>query len=96
MTDYSSVFFDYANLKRPILFYMYDLQYYANDLRGFYLDLAELPGPIVEEEDEMIEKISSVNQWFVYDETYKKFNETYNYLDDGNASERFVDAVIRV
>ena len=96
MTDYSSVFFDYANLKRPILFYMYDLQYYANDLRGFYLDLAELPGPIVEEEDEMIEKISSVNQWFVYDETYKKFNETYNYLDDGNASERFVNVVIRV
>jgi len=25
ITDYSSVFFDYANLNRPILFYMYDL-----------------------------------------------------------------------
>src|SRR5699024_9544165 len=24
ITDYSSVFFDYANLKRPILFYTYD------------------------------------------------------------------------
>ena len=96
MTDYSSVFFDYANLKRPILFYMYDLQYYASDLRGFYLDLTELPGPIIENEDEMIERIADVNQWFVYDDIYKRFNETYNYLDDGNASERFVHTVIGV
>lgn len=94
MTDYSSVFFDYANLKRPILFYMYDLQYYANDLRGFYLELEELPGPIIENEDEMIEKVANVNQWFVYGDIYKRFNETYNYLDDGNASARFVHTVI--
>lgn len=25
ITDYSSVFFDYANLKRPMLFFTYDL-----------------------------------------------------------------------
>lgn len=43
ITDYSSVFFDYANLKRPILFYMYDLDAYKNELRGFYIDLEELP-----------------------------------------------------
>ena len=28
ITDYSSVFFDYAMLNRPILFYMYDLMEY--------------------------------------------------------------------
>ena len=39
MTDYSSVFFDYANLKRPILYYMYDLEKYRDVLRGFYLDI---------------------------------------------------------
>mgnify|MGYP000910123033 CR=1 FL=1 len=27
ITDYSSVFFDYANLRRPILFFMYDCLY---------------------------------------------------------------------
>ena len=26
ITDYSSVFFDYANLKKPIIFYMYDFE----------------------------------------------------------------------
>ena len=37
VTDYSSVFFDYSNLKRPVIFYMYDLEHYANGMRGFYL-----------------------------------------------------------
>lgn len=46
ITDYSSVFFDYAILKRPIYFYMYDIESYANELRGFYFDLYEtLPRP---------------------------------------------------
>ena len=26
ITDYSSVFFDYANLRRPMIFFMYDLE----------------------------------------------------------------------
>ena len=34
ITDYSSVFFDYANLKRPILFYVYDLEEYRDKLSG--------------------------------------------------------------
>ena len=39
VTDYSSVFFDYAILKRPIYFYMYDLKDIVTELRGFYLDI---------------------------------------------------------
>ena len=39
ITDYSSVFFDYANLKRPMLFYTYDLDKYRDVLRGFYIDM---------------------------------------------------------
>lgn len=94
ITDYSSVFFDYANLKRPILFYMYDLDAYKNELRGFYIDLEELPGPVEETEDVLIEKIKNFESWFVYDEHYRKFNDKYNYLNDGKASKRFVERVI--
>lgn len=57
ITDYSSVFFDYANLKRPIIFYMYDLKEYQNEIRDFYIDLDELPGPIVTEQEELIREI---------------------------------------
>ena len=31
ITDYSSVFFDYANLKRPMIFFMYVLEHYKNE-----------------------------------------------------------------
>lgn len=92
ITDYSSVFFDYANLKRPMLFYMYDLEEYADAIRGFYIDIAELPGPIVETEEELINAIKHND--FVYDDKYKAFNKKYNSLDDGNASMRVVEKLI--
>src|SRR5699024_5316129 len=36
ITDYSSVMFDYANTKKPMIFFTYDLDHYKNNLRGFY------------------------------------------------------------
>ena len=90
ITDYSSVFFDYANLKKPIIFYMYDLEKYENNLRGFYIDLSELPGNISKTEEELINEISRLDRDFKYNEKYKRFNEKYNYLDDGNATIRVV------
>ena len=88
ITDYSSVFFDFANLKRPIIFYMYDLIHYRDESNGFYLDLSELPGPIVENEKDLIDAIKSVSYNNIVTEKYRKFNEKYNYLDDGHASKR--------
>lgn len=95
ITDYSSVFFDYANLKRPIIFYMYDLKEYRDNIRGFYLDIKELPGNIVEEEDKLIEEIKLCSDKFKYNEKYKKFNGKFNYLDDGNASKRIIGKILR-
>ena len=58
ITDYSSVFFDYANLRRPILFFMYDIEKYRDALRGFYIDIEEeLPGPILMTSDEVIASV---------------------------------------
>lgn len=95
VTDYSSVFFDYAILKRPVLFYMYDLEEYANDVRGFYIDLTELPGPIVTTEEEFIDKVKNVNEWFAFDDRYRKFDQKFNYLNDGNACSRFVNYLFK-
>jgi len=95
ITDYSSVFFDYANLKRPILFYMYDFDSYANDIRGFYVDTAELPGPIVKTSVELLEEIKKVDiRTFDFDKTYPAFAGKFNYLDDGQAAKRVTEAII--
>lgn len=94
VTDYSSVFFDYANLQRPMIFYMYDLEEYKHKLRGFYIDLSELPGPIVENEDEFISEIGKLNEyWERFGEQYKVFSAKFNPLDDGQAAARVVDAL---
>lgn len=95
ITDYSSVFFDYANLKKPIVFYMYDLENYSDDIRGFYFDINELPGNIVKTEDELIKEVEYIAEKFEYNEKYKKFNNKYNYLDDGNAAKRVIEECIK-
>ncbi len=96
ITDYSSVFFDYANLKRPIIFYMYDLEYYRDKSNGFYFDVEkELPGKIIRTDDDLINEIIRISKEFTYDEKYKKFNEKFNYLDDGEASKRVVEEIIK-
>lgn len=93
ITDYSSVFFDYANLKRPMIFYMYDFEQYKDEMRGFYINLDELPGEITKTEDTLIKAVKETEN-FVYDERYKKFNNKFNYLDDGQATKRTVEQII--
>ena len=94
ITDYSSVFFDFANLKKPMLFYMYDLDDYKNNLRDFYFDLNILPGPIVKQEDELIKEIKNIDNYDeLYHDKYIKFNEKFNYLDDGKSTERVVEVI---
>ncbi len=94
ITDYSSVFFDYANLKRPMIFYMYDFEKYKDELRGFYIDIKELPGPITKTEKELVEAIANCNN-FVYDKRYESFNNKYNYLDDGQVAKKVVKKLIK-
>ncbi len=95
ITDYSSVFFDYANLNRPMLFYMYDLEDYGSEIRGFYIDLKEIPGNIVEKQEDLVKEIKAVNyDTEYYIEKYKAFREKFNPLDDGKAADRVIEAVI--
>lgn len=95
ITDYSSVFFDYGILKKPMLFYMYDLDDYKDSIRGFYFGIDKLPGRIITEENELPDAIRDSIDHFVYDEKYREFNETFSKLEDGQASKRFVDWVFR-
>lgn len=96
LTDYSSVFFDYANLGRPVLFYMYDYEEYQNNLRGFYIDTNELPGPIVQTTSEVVDLIKNIDDTVAkYKDKYNDFKQKYNYLDDGQASKRVAYRVIK-
>lgn len=95
ITDYSSVFFDYANLKRPILFYTYDLEKYRESLRGFYIDIEkELPGPLLKTSDEVIDAIDNIEKIEEnFRDRYEAFYNTYCLWDDGDASGKVVRTV---
>ena len=88
-TDYSSVFFDYAILERPMIFYMYDLADYRDNVRGFYLDLSELPGPIVENDIDFVQAVKAVDKTDVNNDI-KVFNQRFNSYNDGKAARRVI------
>ena len=92
ITDYSSVFFDYAILEKPMVFYMYDLEEYRDNLRGFYIGLDELPGSIVETEQALVDELKMIDEKYNYDKL-KDFNKIYNNLSDGCAAERVIKKV---
>jgi len=93
ITDYSSVFFDYGNLKRPMIFFVYDIETYRDKLRGFYFDFEKTaPGPLVKTTEEVIESVHNLKESI----PSQKFNDFYNkfcYLEDGKAAKRVVNEV---
>jgi CDP-glycerol glycerophosphotransferase (TagB/SpsB family) len=95
ITDYSSVFFDYANLKKPMIFYVYDIESYRDQLRGFYFDFEKnAPGPLVKTTEEIIGEIKKIEAGeILYDEKLQDFYDKFCYLEDGNASKRVVERI---
>ena len=61
ITDFSSVFFDYLVTDKPIIFYAWDQDIYSED-RGMYLDIAELPAPILKTVIEIADYLSDIDQ----------------------------------
>ena len=97
VTDYSSVMFDFAHLKRPMLFFTYDLEHYRDTLRGFYFSFEqEAPGPLIHTSPELVDAIRDIDRVSgQYAERYARFQELFCDLDDGGASARVVDRILQ-
>jgi CDP-glycerol glycerophosphotransferase len=95
ITDYSSVFFDYANLKRPMLFFTYDLEKYRDVLRGFYFDIEkEVPGPLLFTTEEVIDALCHIDVIHRdYNQRYEKFYHRFCDWEDGHAAKKVVESV---
>ena len=96
ITDYSSVLFDYSILNKPILFYMYDLEEYRDELRGFYLNIEEdLPGEIATNESDLLKII--VNKMYNFEDILEKrhaFAKKFHNSECGDASKKIIENLI--
>lgn len=93
-TDYSSVFFDYANTGRPLYFYWPDFDHYANELHGFYFDARTIPGPKCTTPEELIDALHKFDTWDAeYGEAYEEFKQEFCPKDDGEAAKRVIDRI---
>jgi len=93
VTDYSSIFFDFLCTGRPIVFFCHDREMYDHN-RGLYLRLDDLPGPVVESAEEVMECIRDIDRVRdQYKERLEQFRQTYCGKDDGKATERILQMV---
>lgn len=88
VTDYSSVFFDFAISRRKIVLFQYDQEEYLSD-RGVCFPLSELPFPIVKTASELVDEI---NKPIAYND--EAFLAKYATFDNKNATKMLCEHVV--
>lgn len=90
ITDYSSVCFEYALLKRPMVFFCPDLSEYMIS-RNFYYDYFNfIPGSLATNTDQLIDQVSKGEFNELKINSFIKYFFDYT---DGKSSKRLVDAM---
>nr|WP_274637826.1 CDP-glycerol glycerophosphotransferase family protein [Microbacterium bovistercoris] len=90
VTDYSSTIFEYALLRRPIVFFCPDLEQYTSD-RDFYYPLTDyVTGPLVTDAARLADAIRTAR----HGETQERFVDFFMGACDGHSSERITRELI--
>lgn len=90
ITDYSSVFFDFAYLKKPILYYQKEDDY---NFEKSYFDIETMGfGDIVKSEDELIGRIDNyLENGCIMEEKYQERVDSFFKFNDKNNCKRVYD-----
>lgn len=88
ITDYSSICMDFSLMKKPMIFYAYDLDKYKGD-RDFYFDYESyVPGPIATTMDELCHIIEHEDFQTEKNDAFRAFNFDVTF---GTASKDLID-----
>jgi CDP-glycerol glycerophosphotransferase len=91
ITDYSSIFFDFLPTKRPILYYVHDLEDYTQ-ARGLYFDLHDMPGTLCKSLEELTAGLSQqLESPLGNDISYQEARSKFCSFEDGTATQRAVN-----
>lgn len=87
ITDYSSIMFEPAFVRKPVFLFAPDKKEYINGERKLLIDYDSLPFPIAESNDELAKNIKTYNKE-EYVRKVDEFLKKYGVHEDGHASER--------
>ena len=91
ITDYSSGIYEFSLMNKPILFYAFDEEEYAQS-RGFHRPYREnAPGKVVSSFDELCDAIKEKD--FEFEKVRKYVDNHFDFIDSG-ASDRVIDWLI--
>ena len=97
VTDYSSIYFDFLLLDRPIVFYDYDFKEYINNMGGFFYNYEEnAPGIKVKTQKEMQDAvIQSLSCKDSFAEQRKLVSDRFHTYKDEYSSNRIIESVLK-
>ena len=95
VTDYSSVYFDFLLLDRPVVFFPFDLERYLSEDRELYFDYDETtPGPTAATFEELLDHLDdAVGDDDAYAADRERVREAFFDHTDGRSAERVVEAI---
>lgn len=98
VTDYSSVFFDFAYMHKPIIFYHFDMeQYRTKHYSEGYFDYKHSFGPISNDVDSLLINLNKCKEeeWSMAQDYLNSAN-TYFPLHDKNNCQRVYDCISKI
>jgi CDP-glycerol glycerophosphotransferase (TagB/SpsB family) len=96
ITDYSSVYFDYLLLNKPIIFAPFDIEQYVENDRALYYNYDGVtPGPKARNWREVVECIEDIlTKSDAYEDERRRVSRMFNAYDGGCSSKRVYDAIV--
>jgi CDP-glycerol glycerophosphotransferase len=96
VTDYSSVYFDFLLLERPIIFAPFDHEVYVKNDREFYYRYEDVtPGPKIYDWDGFLNLIEEIDVFYCrYRDEARALKKRFHTYVDANSSERIIEAVL--
>lgn len=92
VTDYSSIFFDFSYLKKPLIYYQYGNDYHYDSDNGYFQYDTMGFGPVIDNEEELVNKlIEYMDNGCVMEDMYKERVDSFFKYNDHNNSKRCYD-----
>ena len=95
ISDYSSIMFEPAFVKRPVFLYATDRETYIGKEYDLLIDYDTLPFPIAESDEQLIDNIHSFDNKR-YETDVEVFLNRYGVHEDGHAAERAAGSIMNL